>query len=70
MTGDGGRVDVSFPSAVERAAVYHALSLPRRVALHHAAAERLADRGASLRHRAAASLLPDPQLAADFRICR
>ncbi|GAA3698066.1 LuxR family transcriptional regulator [Arthrobacter ginkgonis] len=67
VAGDGGRVAVAFPSAVERAAVYHALCLPRRVALHRAAAERLADRGASLGHRAAASLLPDPQLAAELQ---
>ena len=67
VAGEGGRVSVSFPSAVERAAVYHALPLPRRIALHHAAADRLTDRGASLGHRAAASLLPDPQLATELQ---
>jgi len=65
--GDGGRLALSFPGAVERAAVYHALALPRRIGLHLAAAGRLADRGASLGHRAAASLLPDPQLAAELQ---
>ncbi|CEA09646.1 Putative HTH-type transcriptional regulatorc/MT0914 [Arthrobacter saudimassiliensis] len=65
--GEGGRFTLSFGSEVRRNAVYHSLCLARRTALHLDAARLLTDRGASLRHRAAAALLPDARLAAELQ---
>jgi DNA-binding CsgD family transcriptional regulator len=58
-------LDVAFPHSVVRAAVYDGLSRAARSTLHARAGDLL-EGPASLRHRAAAALLPDPALAAEL----
>ncbi len=54
---------LAFPHPLVRAAVYDGLGPARRHALHVAAAGLLTDDAAVLRHRVAAALEPDEQLA-------
>lgn len=58
-------VAATFPHSMVRAAVYDNLTRAARSALHAAAGELL-EGSTSLRHRAAAALLPDPGLTAEL----
>ncbi|MGH8897371.1 MAG: helix-turn-helix transcriptional regulator [Egibacteraceae bacterium] len=60
-----GAQSVVFPHPLVRAAVYHDLGPARRAHLHARAAELL-DLPASLEHRAAAAVEPDPALSAQL----
>ena len=57
---------LSFPHPLVRAAIYEALGPVRRHALHTAAAAKITDESAVLRHRVAAAAEPDELLAADL----
>lgn len=62
----GAETRLEFPLPVHRAAVYQYLGPARRSSLHAAAARILTDPEQKLRHRAAAALLPEPDLAAEL----
>lgn len=66
VSGDGGNLAVVFVNPVQRTAAYQTLPWPRRISMHLAAASLIDNEGAALGHRAAASLLPDPQLAGEL----
>jgi ATP/maltotriose-dependent transcriptional regulator MalT len=57
---------VTFPHPLVQAAVYHQLGPAWRVWLHAAAAGLVADEAAALRHRVAATVDADPELAAEL----
>jgi DNA-binding CsgD family transcriptional regulator len=59
-------VTVAFPHPLVRSAVHDTLGVARRSALHAAAATLVVDEAAALRHRVAASALPDEALASDL----
>jgi len=65
-TGDGPSLTVAFPHPLIRSAVYETAGVARRSALHAAAAALVDDQSAVLRHRAAAAVLPDGDLAEDL----
>ncbi|WP_427130481.1 AAA family ATPase [Pseudarthrobacter sp. S9] len=62
----GAETRVEFPLPVLRAAVYQHLGPARRAALHTSAASIMTAPVQRLNHRAAAALLPDPDLAAEL----
>jgi DNA-binding CsgD family transcriptional regulator len=57
---------VTFEHPLVRAAVYDDLGSATRARLHHHAAQITCDGSASLTHRVAAALLPDPVLVSDL----
>ncbi|MBV9922490.1 MAG: AAA family ATPase, partial [Pseudonocardia sp.] len=59
-------VTVAFPHPLVRSAVHDTLGVARRSALHAVAATLVVDEAAALRHRVAASALPDEALASDL----
>ncbi|WP_427918351.1 helix-turn-helix transcriptional regulator [Streptomyces sp. cg40] len=61
-----GRMVLSFPHPLTRAAVLTSIDLTRRAELHHRAAESTSDRGARLIHRVAATSASDGVLAAEL----
>lgn len=67
IAGHGGAVGVEFDSEQRRMAIYQLIALPRRLALHRAAAQCLQDPDRALAHRMDAALLPDAHLAAELQ---
>lgn len=61
-----GNEELVFPHPLVQAAVYHDLAPGRRSGLHAAAAELATTTADALRHRGAAALDGDPDLAADL----
>ncbi|HVS41975.1 MAG TPA: AAA family ATPase [Candidatus Dormibacteraeota bacterium] len=61
-----GDHSISFAHALTRSAIYHDMALGERAALHLRAAELVADEGAALFHRCAATFGEDETLAEDL----
>ncbi len=65
-SGQPPHLRVVPPHALIRAAVYHALDLAERTAMHLAVARSSTDPATALEHRAAATLVPDGALAVEL----
>ena len=65
--GAGTPLTVAFPHPLVRSAVHDSLGVARRSALHAAAAALVGDAASALRHRIAAAVLPEENLAVDLR---